>query len=173
MEGDKVNVERKVDLDTILVNEIGQFGRYQLRTLALAAVVVIFAAFHAEYVFTTARINTRFVPSLSIQVPIHSMKFSVRSCFDQSIFTTRCLIPECEESSEAVFAPPWILNAVPSSGESFADCLRFGNASAAPAAATGTDTCPAALFDTSVELPCEQYVYENTQTVVYDVSYGR
>ena len=48
-----------VDLDTILVEEIGQFGRFQLRTLLLTLIVVIFAAFHAEYVFTTARIETR------------------------------------------------------------------------------------------------------------------
>lgn len=50
-----------VDLDTILVEEIGQFGKFQLRTLLLTVIVVIFAAFHAEYVFTTARIETRSV----------------------------------------------------------------------------------------------------------------
>lgn len=49
-----------VDLDHILVNEVGQFGRYQLITLALAALPIIFSAFAAgEYIFTTARIPTR------------------------------------------------------------------------------------------------------------------
>lgn len=49
-----------VDLDTILVEEIGQFGWFQLRTVLLAVVVVIFASWGAnEYVFTTARIPTR------------------------------------------------------------------------------------------------------------------
>lgn len=49
-----------VDLDTILVEEIGQFGWYQLRTFALAIVIVIFGAWAAnEFIFTTARINTR------------------------------------------------------------------------------------------------------------------
>lgn len=44
----------------ILVEEIGQFGWFQLRTWALAAFAVIFSGFAAtEYVFTTARINTR------------------------------------------------------------------------------------------------------------------
>lgn len=54
-------VKEKVDLDTILINEIGQFGKYQIRTLALATIGVIFSAFHGEYVFTTARIPTRLV----------------------------------------------------------------------------------------------------------------
>lgn len=54
------NKPKKIDLDTILVEEVGQFGRFQLRVLFLAVIVVIFAAWGAsEYVFTTARINTR------------------------------------------------------------------------------------------------------------------
>ncbi|KOB66489.1 Organic cation transporter, partial [Operophtera brumata] len=129
---DKPKPEIKVDLDTILINEVGQFGRFQLRTLALTAIGVIFAAFHAEYVFTTARINTR------------------------------CLIPECEDASETLFSPPWIASAVPTAGGSLDECRRFGNASSA---ATTTDDCPASLFDPSIILSCEQYVYENTQTV--------
>lgn len=52
--------KNRVDLDTILVDEIGQFGWFQLKTLILAVVLVIFAAWGAsEYVFTTARISTR------------------------------------------------------------------------------------------------------------------
>lgn len=51
----------KLNLDTILVEEIGQFGLYQLRSMILAIIVVIFAACVAsEYIFTTARINTRY-----------------------------------------------------------------------------------------------------------------
>lgn len=51
---------KKVDLDTILVEELGQFGLYQLRMVLLAVVVVIFGAWAAvEYIFTTARISTR------------------------------------------------------------------------------------------------------------------
>lgn len=55
-----IDKRKKVDLDTILVEELGQFGPYQLRILLLAIVVVIFGAWAAvEYIFTTARINTR------------------------------------------------------------------------------------------------------------------
>lgn len=51
---------KPVDLDNILVEEVGQFGKYQIVTLLLAAFPVIFSAFASgEYIFTTARINTR------------------------------------------------------------------------------------------------------------------
>ncbi|CAH2241427.1 organic cation transporter protein-like [Pararge aegeria] len=99
-ETDKLFVEEvpkaKVSLEVILIQAIGQFGGYQLRMLVLAAVLAIFTAFSSmEYVFSTARINTR------------------------------CLIPECESSEAADFKPPWILNAVPTRDGSFDSCLRF------------------------------------------------
>lgn len=62
MEDGEKNPEKKakVDLDTILVEELGQFGLYQLRMVILAVIVVIFGAWAAvEYIFTTARISTR------------------------------------------------------------------------------------------------------------------
>ncbi|XP_072932386.1 organic cation transporter protein-like [Epargyreus clarus] len=91
---------KKVDLDTILVEELGQFGWFQLRMLAMTVLVVIFAAWAAgEYIFTTARIPTR------------------------------CLIPECEAAGTQQFRPDWILNAVPPSGSSFDQCSRFANTS--------------------------------------------
>lgn len=52
--------ERQVELDTLLVEEIGQFGRYQFRTFLLASVIPVFSAWSLfSYVFTTARIPTR------------------------------------------------------------------------------------------------------------------
>jgi hypothetical protein len=60
MSGDEKQERHGVDLDKILAEEVGQFGRYQLAMLALAAVPVIFSAFASgEYIFTTARIPTR------------------------------------------------------------------------------------------------------------------
>ncbi|KPJ16068.1 Organic cation transporter protein [Papilio machaon] len=135
VEDGKTLVQR-IDLDTILVEEIGQFGWYQFRTLLLAVLMVIFAAWAAsEYVFTTARISTR------------------------------CLIPECEGGDAIDFSPPWILNAVPgSSSGSFDSCQRFANVSAL----TRPDTCPASLFDRQRVVECEEFVYQNTDTIVYD-----
>ncbi|CAK1585779.1 unnamed protein product [Parnassius mnemosyne] len=123
----------KVDLDTILVQEIGQFGWYQFRTWLLSVVVVIFAAWaSSEYVFTTAR----------------------------------CLIPECEGNEDSVeFAPPWILNAVPgTSTSSFDGCQRYANVSAR----VFQNTCPANLFNRDRVVDCDEFVYQNTDTVVYD-----
>lgn len=52
--------KKAMDLDTILVNEIGQFGWFQLRILGLSISMAIFAAWAAaEFNFTTARIPTR------------------------------------------------------------------------------------------------------------------
>ncbi|XP_050348948.1 organic cation transporter protein-like [Nymphalis io] len=86
----------RVHLDTILKNDIGQFGRFQLRMLGLAALVVVFIGWStSEYLFTAARINTR------------------------------CLIPECEGREGATFSPSWVLNAIPASGSSFDSCQRF------------------------------------------------
>uniref|UniRef100_A0A1E1WTW4 Uncharacterized protein n=1 Tax=Pectinophora gossypiella TaxID=13191 RepID=A0A1E1WTW4_PECGO len=87
--------------------------------------------------------------------------------FTSSRVNTRCLIPECESSgSQQEFAPSWILNAVPSEGDGFASCERFNSSAAA-----ADGTCPAALFDTTTIVDCEQHVYENTDSAVYTVSF--
>lgn len=80
MDGDIAKVEEKLDLDTILINEVGQFGRFQLRTLMLTAIGVVFAAFHAEYVFTTARINTRLVSLCTyFEIVVRRFVLSIRT----------------------------------------------------------------------------------------------
>lgn len=51
--------QKKVDMDKI-ITEVGQLGRYQIKTMAYAAILIIFTAFSfLENVFTTARIKTR------------------------------------------------------------------------------------------------------------------
>ncbi|KAJ2951328.1 hypothetical protein O0L34_g5729 [Tuta absoluta] len=127
-----------VDLDTILTQELGQFGWYQARMMLLAVVVVIFGAWAAvEYIFTTARIETR------------------------------CLIPECEVAASAQFRPSWLTNAIPASGSGFSNCQRFANLTP-PTTSLASDTCPAALFDRQREIDCEEFLYANTETIVYD-----
>ncbi|KAJ8716897.1 hypothetical protein PYW07_003524 [Mythimna separata] len=97
----------QVDLDTILMNEIGDFGKYQLQ----------------------------------------------------------CLIPECE-SEPAKFDQPWVTNAVPPGHKGSLDyCQRYGRAAPGP---RPPGACPAELFDRSKRLPCDKYVHENTNSVVYD-----
>lgn len=69
----------------------------------------------------------------------------------------------------AEYAPEWILNAVPgTSSSSFDNCQRYANTSQSSSIIDGT--CPAALFNVSALVDCAEYVYENTYTIVYDVS---
>ncbi|XP_045769739.1 organic cation transporter protein-like [Maniola jurtina] len=124
---------KKVDLDTILTEDIGQFGMYQLRLLMLTALLIIFTALFAlEFIFSAARINTR------------------------------CLIPECER--EAVeFSPSWISNAVPTSEGSVDNCHRYRSVNAT----ARTNDCPKEWFDRDEVVSCSDYVYENSDTVIY------
>ncbi|CAH2241425.1 organic cation transporter protein-like [Pararge aegeria] len=92
--------KKAMNLDTILVNEIGQIGWFQLRIMGLAISMAIFAAWAAaEFNFTTARIPTR------------------------------CLIPECETEESFDFRASWVLNAIPQAGNSFDQCRRYRNIS--------------------------------------------
>ncbi|XP_072933033.1 organic cation transporter protein-like [Epargyreus clarus] len=125
---------QRIDLDTILVEELGQLGRYQVRVVLLAVLAVIFIGWTTnEFVFTAARIRTR------------------------------CVIPECEQDGVTEFEPEWILNAVPAAGNSFDNCVRF-----ASVASSRSGHCPAELFDRNRTVNCEGFVYENTNSIVYD-----
>ncbi|XP_059052961.1 organic cation transporter protein-like [Achroia grisella] len=106
-----------VDLDQMLIDEIGQFGLYQFITLALMFFPAIFAAFcNGEYIFSTARIPTR------------------------------CRIPQCDGmDAHPEFRPEWILNAIPGiSQDSFEDCSRYADSDNYEPA---NETCPASWFN--------------------------
>ncbi|XP_063381911.1 solute carrier family 22 member 22-like [Cydia fagiglandana] len=75
-----------------------------------------------------------------------------------------CVIPECENTSTATFAPPWILDAVPSSGDILDNCHRYATTSIAG----NTSDCSAELFDTNSTLQCEEYVYEHKTSAFYE-----
>ncbi|XP_023935647.2 organic cation transporter protein-like [Bicyclus anynana] len=88
--------EKPLDLDDVLVNELGQLGRYQLRIIALVAIPIMMSSFMSEYIFSAAAIPHR------------------------------CWIPECNETSkEQKYDPTWILNAVPQTSSGFASCRRY------------------------------------------------
>ncbi|CAH0399956.1 unnamed protein product [Chilo suppressalis] len=127
-----------IDLDTILVEEIGQFGWFQIKVVLLTIIIVIFASWGAnEYIFTTARISTR------------------------------CYIPECDDQApDLQFSPGWALNVFPSTGGSSYDgCQRFGNVTVLP---PSNEFCPATWFNRNDLRDCESHIYQNTDTVVYD-----
>ncbi|XP_045769178.1 solute carrier family 22 member 21-like [Maniola jurtina] len=129
-------VKKKLDLDDVLTQELGQLGKYQLLTILLAAFPVVVAAMATnEYFFTTGRIPTR------------------------------CLIPQCDGDNPE-YAPEWVLNAIPgSSMDSFDNCARYRNSSAASG---GAGQCAKEWFDSTQTEPCDEYVYQNTLTIVYD-----
>ncbi|CAB3221786.1 unnamed protein product [Arctia plantaginis] len=89
---------KPLELDDVLTNELGQFGRYQLINILLIAIPIMMATFINEYVFSAAAIPHR------------------------------CLITECGEDSKSnLFDPEWVLNAIPSanSNSGFSSCSRF------------------------------------------------
>ncbi|GBP29325.1 Solute carrier family 22 member 13 [Eumeta japonica] len=48
-----------VDLDDVLVNELGQFGKFQMINIALVSIPIIMSAFVNEYIFSAAAIPHR------------------------------------------------------------------------------------------------------------------
>lgn len=55
----KASVLEPLDLDYVLVNELGQFGRFQLQNILLVAIPIIMSAFMSEYIFSAAAIPHR------------------------------------------------------------------------------------------------------------------
>ena len=51
--------EKPFDLDDVLVNELGQFGRFQLRNILLVTIPIMMSSFMSEYIFSAAAIPHR------------------------------------------------------------------------------------------------------------------
>ncbi|XP_023935715.2 organic cation transporter protein [Bicyclus anynana] len=95
--GRKDSVHRKpLDLDDVLISELGQFGWYQQRNILLVALPIMFSTFINEFIFSAAAIPHR------------------------------CRISECgEEGKLHPLNPEWILNAVPGSASGVDSCKRY------------------------------------------------
>lgn len=59
-------VAEEINLDWVLINELGQFGRFQLTNLLLVSIPIIMSAFMSEYIFSAAAVPHRYYLSLSI-----------------------------------------------------------------------------------------------------------
>ncbi|XP_038214314.1 organic cation transporter protein-like [Zerene cesonia] len=132
----------RVDLDDVLVNELGQFGPFQLRYMILVAIPIIMSAFMSEYIFSAAAIPHR------------------------------CRVNECGEDSKLVdtFEPDWITNAIPETSSGLSSCSRFRPRN--NIVNGSLDYCPATLFDQSVSVDCDAFVYARDNSVVYDFDLG-
>ncbi|CAB3256573.1 unnamed protein product [Arctia plantaginis] len=138
---DKKSNESGCDLEfeTVLYREVGQFGKFQLITIALASFSSLICGFMAtDYIFTIGRLPYR------------------------------CVIPECDYP-EPEFLPQWIANAVPSTASGLDSCNRYVNVTDESTLTPGTDEiCPAILFNRNKTISCDSYVHERTNTAVYD-----
>ncbi|XP_047517605.1 organic cation transporter protein-like [Pieris napi] len=131
---------KRIDLDDVLVNELGQFGPFQLRYMILVSIPLIMSAFMSEYIFSAAAIPHR------------------------------CRVPECGEDSKLVrFDPDWLTNAMPER-TSASTCDRYRPRDIS--VNSSLDYCPADLFDSSVLVGCDSYVYARDNSVVYDFDLG-
>ncbi|KAJ2950643.1 hypothetical protein O0L34_g8899 [Tuta absoluta] len=86
---------KAMDLDDVLVNELGEFGRFQLYNILLLAVPMMMSAWLNEYIFSAAAIPHR------------------------------CRISECDSEINTIFKPEWLLNAIPKNREGLRSCRRY------------------------------------------------
>lgn len=131
------DTSHKMDFDTLLISELGQFGKFQVVTILLIAIPAMCAGFMAgDYIFTAAKLPHR------------------------------CAVPECDEP-RPIFKPDWITNAIPiDDSGNIEDCRRYGNKSTW--INNFTDECPASMFDSNTLIPCDSFVYERSNSAVFD-----
>lgn len=83
----------------------------------------------------------------------------------------RCAVPECEEAGREVYHAGWVSDVLIEQG----GCTRPAPATRGPAASVTTPEtldvlCPPELFNFSVMVPCEQYVYLQQDSFYGEVS---
>lgn len=52
---------KPIELDDVLTNELGQFGRYQLLNILMVSFPIITCAFTQEYIFSAAAVAHRYL----------------------------------------------------------------------------------------------------------------
>lgn len=152
-----------MDFDLVL-EEIGEFGKFQLTNYLLICLPVLYAAANSlSYVFTARTPNYRFEGKRNFQLKFYDVNFR------------RCLVPECESLENAKYDAEWVKDVLPGSisdnngifQPEICSKFIFKNDSAPH----GNDSCPAHWFDHEEER-CSQWVFDKSErTVVNDVSY--
>ncbi|XP_069357834.1 solute carrier family 22 member 3-like isoform X3 [Maniola hyperantus] len=83
----------------------------------------------------------------------------------------RCQIAECGENSRLHnYNPDWILNAVPKIKSGFSSCDRYAPTDSGINGSL--DYCPPSLFNHTNVISCEDFVYANDHSLVYDFNLG-
>lgn len=153
-----------MDFDLVL-EEIGEFGKFQLTNYLLICLPVLYSAANSlSYVFTARTPNYRFA---QIQLCM-SLKFDdVNFC--------RCLVPECESLENSKYDSEWVKDVLPGSISDSSGifqpefCSKYVLKNDLPS--QGNDSaCPAHWFDHEHET-CTQWVFDKSErTIVNDVS---
>ncbi|CAH2241436.1 jg15633 [Pararge aegeria aegeria] len=91
--------------------------------------------------------------------------------FSAAVTPHRCRIPECGETEKLhEYHPKWIKNAIPGTGSGFASCERYAPVDLG---FNGTlESCPEHLFNKSVTIACDGFVYAKDNTVVQEFDLG-
>ncbi|XP_054739820.1 organic cation transporter protein isoform X1 [Anastrepha obliqua] len=132
-----------MDFDQIL-EEIGEFGRYQKTNYLLICLPVMFAAANSlSYVFTAG------VPSY------------------------RCLIPQCDDPIAPQLHAPWLANATPGSYDKKGrftpeNCYRYraNDTLAFFANISQVNECPKNAFDHNCRERCNVWVYDDQERTI-------
>lgn len=127
-----------IDLDEIL-EELGQFGKYQVTTYLLISLPIFFTVISGtSYVFTAGELDYR------------------------------CRVPECSDS-EAGYKPPWIANAVPMIGKGSnsnpSRCERYKPAPNVTISSTPSSSCSSELF-LNTTIKCDEWVYPSDESTI-------
>ncbi|XP_066992268.1 solute carrier family 22 member 4 [Anabrus simplex] len=130
----------ETDLDKIL-EELGQFGRFQIVSYVLISIPMIFVVISGtSFVFTSGDLDYR------------------------------CRIPECDGNNTA-YRPEWIQNAVPMEQRAGMEiphrCLRYEVVNITSESGSGSEYCPAQLFDNTSTVRCDEWIFDgNEYTIV-------
>lgn len=117
-----------LDLDAI-IKEIGQFGKYQLMNYILISIPIFFIGICSlSYIFTTEDLNYR------------------------------CLIPNCDNTTNTEYNPEWLKYAVPFEDNRPLQCGRY-----VPSNETITQCSEEYFTNISIEGDCEEYVFETDE----------
>lgn len=135
-----------MDFDNIL-DEIGGFGKFQLKNYILVCLPVFYAAANSlSYVFTSRAPNYR------------------------------CSVPQCENITNTTFNQYWMKDALPGSfsdttGKFIPEqCFQYGLTDHFNRTSqSGNDTCPREWFDSDIQSKCNEWIFdENETTIVND-----
>ncbi|XP_035739430.1 solute carrier family 22 member 5-like isoform X1 [Vespa mandarinia] len=116
--------------ETPRTQDLDRFGLYQMMMYAILSIPLLFSAgFALLYVFTAGEVKYR------------------------------CLVPECENSSDTVFSPPWILDSAPKIDGTLATCTRY-------AVKENPGTCSSVSFQ-NITQNCNAWFYDpNEHTIL-------